>query len=439
MRHASKHSRPRLEILEERWVPATVRQIASELLISHQTGILSVAVSATAGQVTVKDNGHAVTYNGVGSLISITGTNSNDSITFTGGAGFNGNLLINAGNGNDMVSVTGPLPGNATVLMGLGSADQLSLAGSIGGSLTYNHLAGGNSVTTTAATTIGGSASFTGLGALTLTNSLSVGGNLVLVGVPNNGTPLAVTSSGAGSLGVGTSLAVTGSTGGTNFSMTGTGALSVGGNASFNLGNGASTFNVSTTPASSVGGNLAVTGGSGVDTVTLGATLTVNGNAGITLGDGDNVLTGLSNAFTVAGDFTMTLGNGNNGTFTIGGIVAGNETLTVGNGIDKITVNNPSGGLFTFHAGNGPDPSLTLGTGAGQTWDVMLSFGTGINMLTLDGADTYSGTMMGSGGNDTLNQNGATLFDISLVDFPNPAPPGGPGGDKGPGGIDNNP
>src|SRR4051812_24102398 len=42
---------------------------------------------------------------------AITGSNGNDSIPFTGGAGFKGNLLINGGNGGDSVTVTGPSPG----------------------------------------------------------------------------------------------------------------------------------------------------------------------------------------------------------------------------------------------------------------------------------------------------------------------------------------
>jgi hypothetical protein len=412
MRSWTKRSfRPRLEALEQRWVPAAVRDVAGLLLISNPQGALTVTVTSSPGVVNVQDSSGAGTFTGVGTLISITGTNGNDSIAFRGGSGFNGNLLINTQNGNDAVSVTGPVGGYVTILTGVGS-DSTSLSGRIGSNLTYFHRSGANTVTITGATTVGGEASLSLLGTLAINSSLTVGGNLSISGNPTSGTPLNV--HGAGNLTVNKSLYVTGSNGANSFSLTG--VLKVTGNAIFNFyAAGGGSLNLSgVAPGSFIGGSLHYSGGAGGDSLSLGDNLTVGGDAILFLGNGVGTFTSTV-ADTINGNLEITTGNGNNA-FTVAGTVAGFETIKVGNGTDNVTVDNAPGGLFTFQGGNGTD-ALTLGAGTTQFFNVYLSFGTGTSTLNLNAADTVTGNILGLGSSDTLNQNNAILLDIYFQDY----------------------
>ena len=97
--------RPKLEVLEDRWVPATIQLTSGILVVSHQVGPLTVAPTTTPGQVAVTDNTGTRTVSGVGTLIEILGTNAADTITFTGNTGFNGNLIIDGGNGDDTITL----------------------------------------------------------------------------------------------------------------------------------------------------------------------------------------------------------------------------------------------------------------------------------------------------------------------------------------------
>src|SRR5262245_60719592 len=104
-------SRPALECLEARWVPATIKLIAGNLFVSNQTAALTVETTATPGKIMVTDGAKVVTVSGVGGLISITGTNAANLITFVADAGaFPGNLLVNAGNGADAINLEAASP-----------------------------------------------------------------------------------------------------------------------------------------------------------------------------------------------------------------------------------------------------------------------------------------------------------------------------------------
>src|ERR1700722_9501507 len=189
-RHMRKNSSsPNLETLEQRWMPATVRDIAGALFISNPIGQLTVQAATVPGQVTGSDKGSTRTFGGVGRLISITGTNAADVIMYTGEPTFNGDVLINSGNGNDQITINGPIAGNVTLLSGLGS-DVTTLSGTISGTLTYNHTAGTSMLGTNGATAIGASAVLTGLGTLALNGTFSVGGNLILSALHNSGARL---------------------------------------------------------------------------------------------------------------------------------------------------------------------------------------------------------------------------------------------------------
>lgn len=440
MRSTKKVSRPRLEMLEDRWVPATVHDVAGDLLISNQEGkTLTVTVSPTVvGQVTVLDSATPLspqTYSAVGSLIYIQGTNLPDTIIFHGNAtDYAGNVLVNSGNGADVVTLDGGAGttitnGNVTVISIIDNADTLDLSGTIGGSLTYVSLYGKDTVATTGATTVDGNATLTGLQHLTLTSALTVKGDLTLTNI-SAGFPLDVV--GAGALTVGTSssvlesLTVTGGAGADVFSPSG--VVTVTGNATFNFGQSVVGSTMTLAAGSSVGGNLTYNGGNGGDTVGFGAGDAFAGNVTLNLGNGANLLS-LATNFAVAGNLSIAEGNGSNLAFAIGGTtaatyaqIAGNLTITQGNGVNgTVTVESPPAGVLTYKGGNGTD-DLDLEGAVGSVYDVYLTFGTGTNTLAFDSAGnglTYIGYVVGSGGTNTFSQSATdTLIDISFINFP---------------------
>jgi len=448
MRSTNKGFRPRLEMLEDRWVPATVHDVAGDLLISGQTKSTLTVAATGVGQITVTDGTLSpVTYSNVGSLIEITGTNLSDTIIFSGvAADFAGNLLITSGNGNDIVDLSGTVPGSVTVITGLGN-DSLNLgttsagtaAFNVGGSLIYDSTYGNDTVTTTAATTVSGNASLTGLQNLTLTSALTVKGALNLTDI-SAGFPLDVTGAGALTVGEPTgsgpleSLTVTGAAGADKFLPTG--VVTVTGNATFNFGQSVGASAMTMPAGSSVGGNLTYNGGNGGDTVTFATGDSFAGNATLNLGNGGNSLV-LNEAWSVAGNLTIAEGNGGNNPFAIGAstaaaTVAGNLSITQGNGTNgKVTVWYPPAGLLIYHGGNGTD-SLDLETtttpAATGVYDVYITFGTGMDTLAFDvtpggtgNGDTFVGTVIGNGGTNAFSQGtnaNTQLIDISFINFP---------------------
>jgi hypothetical protein len=393
MRRTNKSFRPRLEALESRWVPATIRVTSGILIVSNQVGPLTVAPQATNGAVKITDNAGSVTVSGVGSLIEILGTNLGDTINFTGNtAGFRGNLIISSGNGSDNVTLKASAAGanvtngTVTVIQGLGN-DSLTLNDNIGGSLTYAEQNGNDTVTVATAAKIGSDASFTGLQNLTLTGALTVGGNLTLTNL-SAAFPLKVT--GAGNLTVGKSLNVTAGSGNDTFAPTG--QFNVAGSASFTFGSGNDT--ISLTPAAGgtgVGGNLSIQLGSGNDSVAFGANLSVAGNASLTVGDGNDSITTAASAAGagVAGSMNLNAGSGAD-SITVDNTVSGNLGVTLGNGDDTVTIGSAPSGMLFWNSGNGND-SVTFGDAtqtAGQVWNVFMQFGTGNDTLTLAGNGT---------------------------------------------------
>lgn len=131
-----------------------------------------------------------------------------------------------------------------------------------------------------------------------------------------------------------------------------------------------------------------------------------------------------NNAATIAGNMTLSFGNGDNtlgngtpGSF--GGTVGGNLSVTLGNGTNSALISNAPGGKLIWNSGTGTD-ALTLGPSDPSTsyvWNVNLRFGNGSNSLTLATdivPQSIIGTVIGgSGGSNTFSEDPTTWSIVS--------------------------
>jgi hypothetical protein len=423
---SKKRPLPSLELLEGRWVPATVSFINGTLFISNPTVPATTGVVLTqtaANRFSVADNGHALgTYAGVGN-INYTGSNASDKFTVNLGAfTYTGSLFANSGNGNDTISVTGAggaIRGNLTLLPGLGN-DFVSLnnaAGSgaftVGGTTQVIDSGGNDTINLGNASAVSdflGNVSLSGMNNVTLGFGQpdTFGGDLSAT-VAGEAVPLFFQTKTV----TGPAVTINGSlqlTGGAGNDTVVDSDLAVNRDVTIDLAgapNDPLNSNlVSTaadpatgTPATPlrVNGNFSYTGGSGVDELILSG-YQVGGSMTLNLGDGNDVVDlgtigGLLQAPTIGGDLSITGGNGNidlNGAFfgdtEVAALVSGNFTVNLGNGNDAMTVANAPGGLFSWTSGNGND-NVTLGAAGtnGQAFNVHMQFGTGNDTLALAG------------------------------------------------------
>jgi hypothetical protein len=402
-----------LEMLEDRWVPATVRFINGNLFVSNPAitaGKSTLTLTqSTPNSWTVKDGGSSLgTYAGVGNLF-INGSNAQDSITVnTNALTYSGNLFVNTLNGNDTTSVTGGgvIAGNVNILTGLGN-DTVSITGQVSGSTQVTNSSGGSESYTLGngtskflgdVTLIGGSKVSVGTGADTFAGNVTV--NSI-----NINTPVSVTTGGAATAVIGKNLTITLGSGADTVTL-GTGTVN--GNVAVTFGSGNDTFNNS--GSATIGGNFSLQAGSGNDSVNLGAT-TISGNASLNMTDGTDTIT-VAAASSVQGNLTTNLGNGND-TVLVDGAVNGNAFTRLGNGTDTVTFGNAPSGMFNWRSGNGND-SVTFGDAtnvAGAAWNVSMQFGTGNDTLTLAGNGTVAAPELLSGFIDMGGPPGGNQFD----------------------------
>ncbi len=415
--------RPKLEQLEGRWVPATIRLVAGNLFISHQAGPLVVESTAVAGQFKITDSAKTVIVNGVGSLISITGTNLADKITFQanvagGNKAFPGNLLINSGNGADLIDLSGRVSGNVTLLTGLGNDTVTSTSEdvSVGGNLTWSDPTGVNTFNLNSLNyTIGNNLTLFGVGNFSMgqSNILKVGGFASLTATQTSANPMSVLFDGA-AVSIGKSLQLTGGTLNDSFSVTS--ELTVGNMLWANLGNGDNVVNLS--PAAGgggIGGNFFYTGGGGKDVVGFGVNSSVAGNTQLSLGEGINAFIDSSTSL-YSGDLSIQGGNDTN-TTVVSGLVSGNVNIDLGNGdSNTTTVTGSVGGTFRYRLGNGSLGVLNLLPTVAQTLSVDILFGTGDSTFTLSPNLTLDGIVRGTGGTYTFNQ-GTAILAPNLIFF----------------------
>ena len=75
-------TRPKLEVLEDRWVPATISYYNGLLSITGQTNLLAITQTATPNTFTVKDGttGSTTTYSDVSNILASTPNNGGSTV-----------------------------------------------------------------------------------------------------------------------------------------------------------------------------------------------------------------------------------------------------------------------------------------------------------------------------------------------------------------------
>ena len=437
--------RPRIETLEERSVPATIKLVAGNLFISNQVGTLTVT-SLGAGQVKIQDGSSSpVVVSGVGTAINITGTNKADAIVVDATNPFAGNVLINGRNGNDTINFKGTIGGNLTVLGGLGN-DTFTNNGDakVLGNFTFSDSLGKNDIDIANNLTVGGNLTATGVRQFYIipqtSKTLSVLGNLTIA-APTIGPSLDIKIQNGSNLIVGKALTITGNTGDDIFNTffgvnnpSNAGTIQVGGNTNIHLGEGNNTVVIAPNVAANHNGNFTYTGGAGTDTVIFSngtlSPVTIAGNATFHLGEGNlNDLTFFEGTI-LNGNLTATVGNGDsNGIFfQPDSVLNGNVNITLGNGNNNfplyyVAFGTAPAGTLKLTVGNGNNVLELYNFGTSPlTYAVDLLFGNGnnvVSLLEIPGDVIITGKLIGGTGSNTFNQNLATILPPWLqVNFP---------------------
>jgi hypothetical protein len=428
-----------IEVLEDRWVPATIRVLEGNLFITNpilNNGTANVTVQATGTNTFKITNGSSVTVMAAENII-YSGSAVKTNLTLDlNGQTYSGNVIISTGNGNDSVTIGdttggGQISGNVTLLTGNG-ADSVDLnsgaagagAFSILGNVQIADARGRDTLTvgnTNGGTAIGGNLSATGyFTAVTLSQGQtdSVGGSLSITNLLTGNASTTIGSGNTSNLTVGGNLTLTNTNSNQTLTL-GSGTLTINGNTFVNLGQGSGNF----TTAGTVNFNSAfnLNAGDGNDSLTVSAGTTFLGNAAIRLGNGDNSIAGLGSAFTATGNFDIYGGNGNNavGSATIGsesgGEIAGSLGLFFGNGNnDSITVNAPVGGAVVWQSGNG-NSALSLGSPDGNNANNYT-----INALFGNGNDSFAYHLTPSSliNGYVIGGSGSNYFDPSSTGTP---------------------
>jgi fibronectin-binding autotransporter adhesin len=416
-------TRPFVEQLEGRWVPATITLYHGSLTISGPIlGAIGVTQNALTGAFNVTEGGrNQGTYVVTGNLTIDTTYSlmprAADFITVTlaNGKRLNGNLTINSGNGNDTVGVDGAggegtparIGGNLNIDAGkgndtvsIGTANGLRVGGltQLNGNLGANTMFIGNG--TAGATTLSGDTKITNVQNLP-TNGATFAGNLC-INDANTTNPNSVWLDFATS--VGKSLRIIGGSGSNVVTLEGT----VSGTTTVDLSNGHNFLTVNATAFFAQ--DFTYTGGSRGDTVNLGAA-GFGGDLNLTEGDGKNAWNLASN-FTVGGDMNLTAGNGDNAFGAFEGQVDGNLTITVGYGTNSFNFSGAAfarvDGVVTYTSGNG-DNTFEVSTGF-RMLTLNITFGTGDDTFTIDSAADQANLtgFLNWGdnlfGNDTFNE-----------------------------------
>jgi hypothetical protein len=459
----ARAARLRLDPLEGRICPAlSIRLVGPDLFISGRplagpTSSEQLLIQETApNRFTVQDISLSGTKTygtfRVSRLLSVSLTNYNTNVNVdVNGNTFTGSVLLNLGLGDispatvNPVSVFSGVPGgavrgNVTFLKGSGS--EVLNIGQIGTTpATPAALTVFGNVTAVGRNTLGsprlffnaGDTLFVGPGSTvrgslntTFIDSVDIGEPTptpltTVAGSVNINNATAPNFLGVNVFGVvGRSLTATGTRQGDSFTLAQTAAATGGvinGNLTLNLGGAFNIGELVTLAAgAAVGGNVSIQSLGGPNVGLSGGLYSIGasiaGNLFVGLGEGDNFL---DFSGSVSGNMSVTAGNGDNDLSAFTGTVDGNLTIRLGNGSNTATIANAPAGRLSWASGNGTD-ALTLGAGL---FNVYVLLGTGTNTLDLSVATTLTGTVIGTGGSNTFNQNGATLLPtLVFLNFP---------------------
>jgi hypothetical protein len=442
---------PRLEALEERTVPATIRLIGDSLYISNQSAT-TLTLSATGPNTfTVQDGATAIANVKVGGTISVTGRTLADEVkVLMNGQTFTGNFFFNLGNGNDTIdmstSADGEIRGSVHLQTGYGD-DSVALNRNgaatlrFGGPIQLIDQLGNDTVD------LGNAAAPTlFLGDVTLTgaNNVNVGlgqadrfgrdltvqalqdGKAVNVLVQENvqvdrhfniaGGQLADTVEFLGNEFIGGNLDVSLGAGVDSVVMANNAPFLIQGNATFDLGIDDNSYDLDA--AFDVAGSMTIRAGDGNNLVN-----NINGNiAGdlrVTFGNGINNLNLSTTGLFISGNFFYTAGNGDNAVAMAEVTLGGSAVIQLGNGANVVTVNDPAviGGTFNMRTGNGNN-TLTIATLAAPV-KLNVTFGSGDDTVSYFPGVQVTGFINGGEGDNTLNDFGAIFLPpYTQVNFP---------------------
>jgi hypothetical protein len=383
---------PRLEQLEDRTVPATLRLVGGSAFISNQTSATMTLQAQGTNNFTLTDGALTVNFN-VGGTLYVRGTNKADTINIDlNGFAFNGNLIVDTGNGADTLNIFtsvdgGSIGGNVTTLTGRGN-DTLSLNNTAatsmdfrGRTLAYDFLGNDqiNLGNDTGVTRFLGDVNVLGFNDVNVgfTAADVYGHDLTIRALPD-GQPLDVFFNANASFGRDINIFGGQRDDAVNFK----GPNTVERNVNITLGNGVDSITVS-------------------DTGTGGAPITVDGDFNLDMGEGDNFYD-LDNTFDVNGDVTIRAGNGDNNISNYNGNVGGDLRVFVGNGTNAIFLATTAitiGGDFLYFGGNGFNnisyANVTLGG------DSIIRVGNGLNIITVNDPALIGGTFNVRAGNGT--------------------------------------
>lgn len=447
---------PRVEMLEDRTTPATLRLIGGNAFISNPaTSTLSLTATGI-NTFNLTDGALSVNFT-AGGTVFITGSNKADTINFdVAGNSFTGSLFVQGCNGNDTINIFssvdgGELRGNVTAITGRGN-DTLNLNNTAATAMTFRGRIQalntvGNDVinlgNATGVTTFLGDVLSTGFSDVNVGfGAADVYGRDLIVRLLHQtqpldvfmdanitfgrdvtiyGTPLADTVNILGpdtigrnlniSLGVGNDFIIV-----SDVDVFAGGPLTVQGNFNLDMGQGDNSYDLD--DPFQVFGDMNIWGGNGQNFVN-----NFNGSTGGDLraffGNGDNNINLATTGLTIAGDFHYTAGNGFNAIGFADVVIAGMVDIHLGNGNNVVTAIDPAvfGGTFNLQTGNG-DNNLSFVYFSPILLDLNVQFGNGNDTVLVFGT-TLTGTVDGGGGTNTFIDAGGNTYlpTFTLVNF----------------------
>jgi large repetitive protein len=338
--------------------------IAAANIINLGAGNVTVTQNVSNSSITAGDGTDVITLNGSGNLMVL--GNGNDTITITGNSN-----MVGMGNGNNTVTLSSTSTKNA-ITVGKGT-----------NTFTDSNTAGGNAFTLNVAS--GGTNTYTLNGSKDIVTLNDVAGIASTVTLNGNTNTLTATANGNDAI-----IISNGRTGNTVSIGSGTNTLTD------NNGAGGNTFTV--TPVLGGANNYTFNGNN--DKLFISdAALSSFSNAGVTtltINGSTNLITEVVNANAALYNYiTLTIGNGRT-----------NNTVTLGNGNDTLTINGNSN---TLNLGSGNN-TVTINASLNK-----VTLGNGTNTISITSGTNNTVTLKGGANTVTDITGGGNIFALGGV------------------------